>query len=227
MATSTNSSGPLGTGEIPYPQNKGNALLVTRTLNGAEVNNWLWLANFATDLNLQINTGQLRAGLTYRPIRMAERYLTFSALWNVKDREKYLKLVENIRKHWTYNLNEDQLTPMTLTYYGANKTWQGFIENANISYAVTDVILSYDFRMRLIMKSTETVAEMMNPVSSPVSVYASDVYSFQDFHTPQELYTIAGLENLNSSAGGAINSRTSKQQTEVSRAAKLAKETRL
>lgn len=192
------STGPLGTGEIPYPKNKGgNALLTTRDAQGQAIENWLWMANFATDLNLQIDTGQLRAGLTYRPIRMAERFLTFTALWNVKDRDKYLQLVKNLRTHWTYNLNEDQLTPMTLTYYGANKTWRGFVENASVSYAVTDVILSYDFRMRLIMKSSDTAADMLNAFSSPVSVYAGNVGEYEDFFNTSELLEEANLSGVN------------------------------
>lgn len=204
-----NSEGPLGKGEVAYPKNKGNALLVTRTLDGAPVDNWLWMANFATDLNLQIDTAQLRSGLTYRPIRMAERFLTFTALWNVKNRDRYLQFVKNLRTHWTFNLNEEQLTPMTLTYYGANKTWRGFVENASVSYAVTDVILSYEFRMRLITKQSDSVAEMLNPLSSPLSSFASDVYAFSDFYSPAELLAQANLENLGST--------TSAQQRNIKR----------
>lgn len=204
------SEGPLGTGEVEYPKNKGNALLTTRSLDGKAIENWLWLANFATDLNLQIDTAQLRSGLSYRPIRMAERSLVFTALWNVRDRDKYLKFVKNIRTHWAYNLNEDQLTPMTLAYYGANKTWNGFVENANVGYAVTDVILSYDFKMRLIMKQSDTVAEMLNPVSSPLSVYAADVYSFPGFYKTDQLYYEAGLERL-----GSVTLNTQQQKISV------------
>lgn len=186
------SEGPLGSGEVAYPKNKGNALLTTRNLQGGAVENWLWMANFATDLNLQIDTAQLRSGLTYRPIRMAERFLTFTALWNVKDRDKYLQLVKNLRTHWAYNLNEEQLTPMTLAYYGANKTWRGFIENASVSYAVTDVILSYDFKMRLITKASDSAADMLNAYASPISVFTNGG-TFENFYSVDKLTEEANL----------------------------------
>lgn len=186
------SEGPLGSGEVAYPKNKGNALLTTRNLQGRAVENWLWMANFATDLNLQIDTAQLRSGLTYRPIRMAERFLTFTALWNVKDRDKYLQLVKNLRTHWAYNLNEEQLTPMTLAYYGANKTWRGFIENASVSYAVTDVILSYDFKMRLITKASDSAADMLNAYASPISVFTNGG-TFENFYSVDKLTEEANL----------------------------------
>ena len=176
----------VGRGERRHPPG-GNALLTTRDANGKRVETFLWLSQFATDLNLQIDSAQLRRGLSHRPIRLLERTLVFSTLWNVKDRPKYVKLLESIREHWAYNLNEARPTSMALQYYGANKTWRGFIENGSIGYAVTDVVLTYQFQMRLIPSVSTDISEMAGrdapyaPTSQDVHEFGNGWYDMGDF----------------------------------------------
>ena len=165
---------PLGQGERKHPKG-GNATLTTYDVKGNKVQTNLWINQFATDLNMQIDSAQGRDGLIHRPIRLAERFLVFSTLWNVADRPKYLDLVRKIREHWAYNLNDNRnLSPMSLNYYGANKKWRGFIENATVGYAVTDVILTYSFQMRII-PSTSTSFSTVNGVPAPYVPTAQDV----------------------------------------------------
>lgn len=166
----------IGQGETNHPTS-GNTILTTRSLNGNVVTTPMWINSFATDLNMQIDVAQLRDGLSYRPIRVAERFLVFSTLWNVLDRPKYVRFIKTLREHWAYNLNELKLTPMKLTYFGANKTWLGFIENASIGYAVTDVILQYQFQMRIVPTQTQQISQVIgSPV--PFAPTSQDAKSF-------------------------------------------------
>ena len=111
----------------------------------------LWINQFQTGIDIQIDSAQLRTKLSHRPVRFAERSLQFTTLWNVANRDKYLQLGADIRAHWAANLNEGRPTPMYLVYYGANKTFQGFIDNWETAFANTDVLLSYTFNMRILM----------------------------------------------------------------------------
>lgn len=183
---------PLGKGERGHPK-LGNALLITRNANGDKVKSYLWIAQFSTNLNLQIDTAQVKSGRIYRPIRMAERFLVFSTLWNVKDRPKYLELRNKIRGHWEASLDALRPEPMQLIYYGGNKTWRGFIENIDIGYKVTDVILTYQFRMRLLTSQTDNkfYAKMTNG-KSPMAPTSSTVKDFGvDWYSADELVAMA------------------------------------
>lgn len=166
----------VGHGERKHPKN-GNATLVTLDLQEKRVTTPLWLSSFATDLNMELDSTQRRKGLSHRPIRISERFLMFSALWNVRDRQEYLQFVKTLKEHWATNFNENRPTPMKLTYYGANKTWLGFIENASFAFAVTDVILSYQFQMRLITTPTDRISKV-GGINAPYVPSRGDVENF-------------------------------------------------
>lgn len=187
---------PLGQGERKHPSN-GNATLLTYDLRGNKVFTPLWINQFATDLNMQVDSAQGRDGLIHRPIRMTERYLIFSTLWNVLDRPEYLDLVRKVREHWGFNLNSSRnLIPMRLVYYGANKTWLGFIENSTVGYAVTDVVLTYTFQMRII-PSVSTSFSAVNGVPAPYVPTAQDAktYGAQWYTTAEFLGDFIGVGN--------------------------------
>lgn len=155
------SPGPLGLGELANLPD-GNSILTLKDKNGQSVNHKLWINDFTSDLNMEIDTTQLRSGYSYRPIRIQERVLTFTTIWSLANRPKYEALVEAIREHWAYNFNELVPTPAYFTYFGANKTFAGFILNAERSYAVPDTLLSYSFDMKLM---TSNVNEYVSEVS--------------------------------------------------------------
>jgi len=151
---------PLGSGEKKNPP-EGNALLTTRDIDGRIIRTPLWINQFSTGLSVQTDSAQLREKLSHRPVRFAERYLQFTTIWNVANRDKYIQLGGIIKNHWVYNLNEGgtaggQCSPMFFKYYGASKQWQGFIENWDTAFAITDVVLSYTFNMRIMMDRTKT-----------------------------------------------------------------------
>lgn len=171
-------TGVVGEGERTHPHD-GNAVLLTAGLEGGKIRTPLWINQFATDLNLQLDSAQLKTGLSHRPIRLSERFLVFSTLWNVIDRPKYEKLIRTIKEHWARNLNEERPTPMKLTYYGANKTWRGYIEGASIGYAVPDVILTYQFSMRIIPDVADKVSQVVGN-DAPYAPTSQDVKNFGD-----------------------------------------------
>lgn len=185
----TTSNGPIGQGEAVNLPN-ANAVLKTIDLNGDSVSNYLWIDSFNSDLNMEINITQLQNSLSYRPIRIQERILTFNTIWNVKDRPKYLQLFENIKTHWAANRKELILTPCQLTYFGANKTWEGFILNGSQSYTVQDVILRYSFNMKLITgkqnisdTATSTGLAPFMPTAETVTDFGEEWYSRSDILT--------------------------------------------
>lgn len=159
------SPGPIGLGELLNLPD-GNSILVLKDKDGNSVSHKLWINDFTSDLNMEIDTVQLKQGYTYRPIRIQERTLTFTTIWSLANRPKYEALVEAIRTHWAYNLNELVPTPAYFTYFGANKTFVGFILNAERSYAVPDTLLSYSFDMKLMSSSK------INENLSEVSIYS-------------------------------------------------------
>lgn len=177
---------PVGQGEAKHPKG-GNALLTTLSKDGKRINTPLWMNMFATDLNLQIDSAQLRDGLSHRPIRFSERFLVFATLWNVKDRQLYVDLIRKIRDHWVFTLNQGIPTPMKLRYYGADKLWLGFIEGANIGYQVTDVILTYQFQMRIVPTETTKWSEVSGgkapfvPTASDAKRWGPDWYTQNQF----------------------------------------------
>lgn len=171
-----NSNGPIGRGETTNLK-RGNAILTTINLNGNEIKNYLWIDSFNSDLNMEVSMSQLKRGLTYRPVRLQERVLTFNTIWNVADRPKYLQLIDNIRTHWSANLNESIPTPNKLTYFGANKTWYGFVLNGDQAYAITDVVLRYAFNMKVI--TTQNTNDYATPKGiAPFMPTAGDVSDF-------------------------------------------------
>lgn len=189
---------PLGKGERRHGK-RGNAFLVTHGRRGKNTTP-LWINQFATDLNLQLDSAQVKTGLIHRPIRLSERFLVFSTLWNVADRKEYVRLVAHIRAHWAFNLNENRLTPMRLSYPGANKTWMGFIEGATIGYAVTDVVLTYQFQMRLIPSTAGPISKVKG-VSSPYSPTSADAHHFgsQWYKINEFVAELVGVGNEKSS----------------------------
>lgn len=158
------SSGPLGLGELANLPD-GNSILTLKNKNGEDVDYKLWIDDFTSDLNMEIDITQLRSGYSYRPIRVQERTLTFTTIWSLANRPKYEELVEAIREHWAYNFNELLPTPAHFTYFGANKTFSGFILNAERRYAVPDTLLSFSFDMKLINSR-------LNQYVSEVSIYS-------------------------------------------------------
>lgn len=180
------SDGPIGTGESIHPK-EGNAILYTVDLDGSEVANYLWIDSFNSDLNMEINASQVKRGLSYRPIRIQERVLTFNTLWNVAKRADYLKLLDNIKAHWAANLNDLTPTPCRLNYFGANKVWKGFILNASQSYAITDVVLRYTFNMKLITNINQD-----NASASGLAPFMPTLADGTDFGS--EWYTTGELE---------------------------------
>lgn len=183
-------SNPIGQGENRHPD-RGNTLLTTYNLDGNKVDTYLWIDQFATDLNLEIDSVQLRDGLSHRPIRLSERFLVFSTLWNVKDEDKYDHLSRVVlREHWAFNLNENnRVTPMKLQYFGANKTWLGFIENASQAFMVTDVIKRFQFQMRIVPILTNGISKVGPGEIQPFLPTAGDVRSFgAQWYTINEFY---------------------------------------
>lgn len=192
----TTSNGPIGQGEYKN-SSQGNAILTTIDLDGEETKNYLWMEAFNSDLNMQINIAQLRRGLTFRPVRLQERTLSFNTIWNVANRDLYINLLQNIRQHWAANLNEDIPTPNKLTYFGANKTWNGFILNGQQSYAITDVVLRFTFNMKLITPqntegySTLTGQAPFIPTLETASDFGSEWYTTEEvrneiFHSGED-----------------------------------------
>ena len=200
MSSAPTSNGPIGKGEAPN-LSQGNAILTTIDQDGKEIQNYLWIDAFNSDLNMQINISQLKKGLTYRPVRLQERILTFNTIWNVKDRPQYIKLLDNIRNHWAANLNENIPTPNKLTYFGANKTWIGFILNGSQTHAITDVILRYTFNMKLITKQNEGQTDVTG--LAPFMPTADDITNFgSEWMTKSELESEINttFDNLDTSA---------------------------
>lgn len=182
------SNGPIGTGEVASLPN-ANAILKTIDLDGKTISNKLWIDSFNSDLNMEINIAQLQNSLTYRPIRIQERILTFNTIWNVKDRPKYIELLNNIRTHWTANRKQTILTPCQLVYFGANKTWRGFILNGSQSYTVQDVILRYSFNMKLIttqntdgFATSKGLAPFM-PTAETITDFGTEWYTTEQIRT--------------------------------------------
>jgi len=180
---------PLGTQERNHPAGE-NANLATTDVDGRKVNNPLWLTSIYTDLNMQLSTSQLKKGIVYRPIRLTERFLTFSAVWNVRDRQKYVAFLRNIRNHWAYSLNVEKPRPMQLTYYGAGKVFQGFIQKGDIGYTVQDVVLTYSFQMRLVSDTQNAKIAKLSTFDSPIAPtigtinrYGSDWYTVDEAQT--------------------------------------------
>jgi hypothetical protein len=200
----------VGQGERKHPPG-GNALLTTQSIDGNDIKTFLWMEQFATDLNLQLDSVQVKKGLTHRPIRLSERFLNFTTLWTVAQRQEYLDFIEKIKNHWARNLNEDRPTPMKLQYYGANKTWLGFIENASVGYAVPDVILRYSFQMRILPVQTDRISIVQG--SSPIAPTTADLQ-----HWGSEWYTMAEFNADvigvgNEGASGAKGGRGNNEQT--------------
>lgn len=209
-------TGVVGQGERNHPGD-GNTTLFTYNYEGEKIRTPLWINQFSTDLNLQIDSAQLRVGLSHRPIRLTERFMVFSTLWNVADRPKYEDLIRKLKVHWAFNLNEDRPTPMTLRYYGANKTWRGFIEAANIGYAVTDVILTYSFQMRVIPDTADRVSVVVGkdapyaPTSQDVKDFGPNWYDAGQFAEEQSARLLS--DNQGKSSGNNPTNPTSPQQT--------------
>lgn len=202
-----NSNGPIGKGESPNLK-RGNAILTTVGANGQEIKNYLWIDSFNSDLNMEINIAQLKRGMSYRPIRLQERTLTFNTVWNVAKRDEYLTLLNNIRQHWAINLNEDIPTPNKLTYFGANKTWYGFILSGDQAYAITDVVLRFGFNMKLITpQNKDGFAKQAGkapfmPTSQAVNDfgeawYSSEQISSETFDSEREIENIAPAAQVN------------------------------
>lgn len=186
------SSGPLGLGELPNAAS-GNSVLTLKSKDGQSVDYYLWINDFSSDLNMQLDIAQLRAGNTYRPIRIQERILTFTTIWSLANRPLYEQLVDAIREHWAYNLNELVPTPAYFTYFGANKTYKGFILAAQKSYAVPDTLLSYTFEMKLMNSiGTENAAQVNNhsyfvPRAEDVAISGLDLWYTKDELTDETL----------------------------------------
>lgn len=184
----TTSNGPIGTGEASNLSD-ANAVLKTINSDGKIISNKLWIDSFNSDLNMEINITQLQNSLSYRPIRIQERILTFNTIWNVKNRPKYIELLNNIRTHWAVNRKESILTPCELTYFGANKTWAGFILNGSQSYTIQDVILRYSFNMKLITTqntdgfATSTGLAPFMPTAETITDFGEEWYTSEQIRT--------------------------------------------
>lgn len=173
---------PIGYGSDRVPgevRPYGNSLLITRRRrkgdeNGLRVETPLVLVSFETDLDLQIDEGQLRGRRVYRPIRMAERMLNFSVKFPAykvygdgkrsrlrPHRRLYPNphkrlLSEVIIDHWRFNMTKDAAVPMKLHYWGAKKVWKGYIERMPMATAWDDISVTLNLRMRLVTSVGDT-----------------------------------------------------------------------
>ena len=201
---------PVGKGTAKIPK-KGNAQLVTVDRNGNPVTTNLWLETFATDLNLEINQSQLKNGLAYRPIRIQQRYVNFTAIYaarpkpqpnsNALTRQDFIDTIQRIIDHWVYTLNQDTWTPMFLTYYGANKMWQGTIEADTMQFAYDDVILYCNFTM-LVVTASEPNSVLVTGASAPYIPTLTAVSNFGPWwYTASELLKATQMYLNNNSSG--------------------------
>ena len=144
-----------------------NAVLVTRGRQGGTVRTPLRLANISTDLTMQMSQGQTKRAIIYRPIRLQERFLIFSALWPASERQRHDRELERIVDHWAWTLNGGASTPMRLIYrpdfgristkQGGGRTYRGYIQAFTKAYAWNDVLWTREFAMRILTQDESPI----------------------------------------------------------------------
>lgn len=189
MIDSTSDLSPLGKGSVARPEG-GNASLKTIAFDASgsalHLESRFWITSIQTDLELAFSEARLRGGISYTPVRQQERYLTFVAQFKAHG-SNYDLLSRRIRSHWRANLNTGSNDPMVFTYYGAGRSWLGFVEEVSHSAAVKDVLNEREFRMRIINRDAS--AESASVVKSgPYVPSRGDVHSaWEGWYSSDEL----------------------------------------
>ena len=155
---------------------RGNVRLTTRNANG-QVVTYFWIESIGTDLDLMMREGQRKGGQVHQAIRLQERFLQFTCVYNPhapsgSSTNTYPQFTRALSEHWRTDLSTGQAEPMKLLYFGTGRTYRGFIESWKDSAMWNEVVYRYDFRMRLVMRD-EKGARIVG--FSPYVPYRGDV----------------------------------------------------
>jgi hypothetical protein len=127
----------------------GNATLTTNSTSGS-ITTEIWLQSINTQTDTQFDDNQIKRGMSHRPIRRLENFLSFTAIWSLQHWDAMDQLQENIRKHYLMLASGDE-TPMTLIYPADNLTFQGWIENVEKQFIRFQDIFVRTYRMNILL----------------------------------------------------------------------------
>lgn len=156
-----------------------NASLSTVNTRGERVRTPIWITTFQMDLQLEMQSAQLRKGMSHRPIRTQERYVEFGVTWNAGRSDRGL-FHKRIREHQDWCLNH-AIESMVLNYKVLG-SFRGLIENTpdGAERFVPTYKDTYRFRVwnRAPRASTATGrSSPLLPTKSSVSNYGEGWYN--------------------------------------------------
>lgn len=167
-----------------------NALLESRSRSGGLQRMKINISSFDVGLNLQVDTAQLQYGAVHRPIRVSEQMLSFSIDWSVQRKKEEEHFMRHILDHHKRSLISP--SPMTLHYYGINRTFRGIIDGVQRSAQVTDVLKRKTYRMRL-FSATPKVSKV-NPLTAvglPIPTATTVTHGLNNWYdfVPEDQYS--------------------------------------
>ena len=113
----------------------GNASFITQDSNNNPIETELWLQSIQTSSEVQFDDNQIRKGISWRPIRRAEAYVNFTAIWSLQNFDLMNIFQDHLRTHHELLMSGNS-APMTLNYYVRFKNV--FIRNYRMNILLPD-----------------------------------------------------------------------------------------
>lgn len=126
----------------------GNALLTIQGPDGPSTTE-LWLQSIQTNSTLQFDDNQVKNGISYRPIRRAEQFIDFTAIWSLENFLQMDAFQDQLRQSQTL-ISVDQ-TPMQLIYPANDLVYYGWIEDVQKEYIRFQNVFVRFYRMNILL----------------------------------------------------------------------------
>lgn len=166
-----------------------NTLIHTRDLSGEFTYTEVNISSFSVGADLQMDSIQLHDGVAHQPIRVSERYLTFTIDWPLHRQAEQDAFVENIRNHHRRSLTNPSV--MIFNYIPEGIVYRGIIDAVQKSVDKSTIVYKRTYRMRLFTnrpKISSVAAQLSDyefPIPTRNTVSSDD--SWYDFDVPRGL----------------------------------------
>lgn len=177
----------------------GNATLTTAG-DGGDVVTDLWLQSIGSETNVQFDDNQVKRGISHRPIRRAEMYLTFTAIWSLQNWQKMDDFQETIRKHYML-ISQGNAQAMKLTYKKDNLEYSGWIDSVQKQFIRFQDVFVRFYRMNILLPdyldTTTNIAANSNVINpNSLKYYSYKWYEETVAHPLSDLKYWADVMNV-------------------------------
>lgn len=163
----------------------GNASFITQDSNNNPIETELWLQSIQTSSEVQFDDNQIRKGISWRPIRRAEAYVNFTAIWSLQNFDLMNIFQDHLRTHHELLMSGNS-APMTLNYYENFLQFKGWVETIEKEYVRFKNVFIRNYRMNILLPDETWKAIETANTSGVIGSNYIKLFGVNWFSTPAE-----------------------------------------